>query len=444
MNYRQNQDISWNFVDAQAVSSSFDQFDMNPDNGTGWYPSPPAEEPFALYSYPSSPLDIDIDLSSFVETTSSSASDAYMTPSIPSPVHARQEQTTVISISTTFYPGNPGIPVAPNMVLSSEDGTLFYLNSHFLARTGFNVFSLPPLESFSVADCSSPLPNTSLLQSPVSKLPDSSTTLDIIFHTIYGLSCAARAPSFDAIAQAISRMQQYNLSPSELIQPGTPLYVHLMSGHAPFHPLKLYTLAAKHGIEPLAVGVSSHLLGLSLSEITDDDATAMGSVYLKRLFFMHKGRTERLKNILVKPPTLHELETVEGCDITMQAALRRKWALLVTSLAWDAKPDISPRTIQEHFRSTGEVIQCSQCRQSWRERSVGVATEWATVKVIGRHYRHDPPNQNHRITQPACIIKSRGSTECLACAKPPTHVKRRSIDFTFLFHATVILSHYAS
>jgi hypothetical protein len=288
------------------------------------------------------------------------------------------------------------------MVLASDDNTLFYLNSHLLASSGFNVFSVS-LQSLSLLHRSSTLPGGPLLHGPVSKIPDSSATLDIIFQTVYGLSCAIQAPTLDSLSFAISRMPVYNLSPSTLIGTGTPLYAHLMGNHAPLEPLKLYTLAGQHSIDSLAVGVSSHLLGLDLSEITDQMATTMGSVYLKRLFFMHKGRLARLKNVLARPPSLHDSKLAKVCDIATRAAVRNRWTVLVTSLAWDATPgkfrrahwdvlpthhdliaDISPHAIQAHLRSTGEALPCPQCQHSWQERTVEAATEWATVKVSRR------------------------------------------------------------
>lgn len=373
MNYRHNESISWNLIDT-AATSSFDVVEPCP----GWYPSPPAEETMALFDHPCPRFEEDLDLSGF---TGNAASGAYLTPpttSRGSPVHIQEEQSTMVSFSTTFYPGNPEILIGPDMVLSSDDGTLFYLNSHLLASAGFTVFSFPALETFNPPSSGS-LPGSALLHGGVTKLPDDSVTLSLIFHILYGLSCAVQEPSLDDLSKALSCMSKYNLSPSTLIQPGTPLYVYLMASYAPYQPLKLYILAAHHTIEPLAVAASSHLLGYDLSQITDEEATSMRSIYLKRLFFMHKGRTERLKSVLVKPPSLHDLDQ-EGCDAAARTGVLRKWALLVTSLAWDAKPDISPHSIQEHLRPMGDMLPCRQCQDSWKHRSVSAATEWATVK----------------------------------------------------------------
>lgn len=247
------------------------------------------------------------------------------------------KDTAVVSIATTFYPGNPEVFPASDTILSSDDGTLFYLNSQLLADAGFKIPPSAPLPGMAL-DNITPLPQSPFLpKGSVAKLPDSSITLSIIFHALYNLSCSALSPTLPALSRAISRMPEYSLTPARVIESDTALYADLMTQYAPIKALELYALAGKHAIEPLAVDVSSHLLGLNLSEITDELATTMGSVYLKRLFFMHKGRVERLKSLLAKPPSLH-VDKAADCDFEKQSALRRKWALLVTSLAWDARP----------------------------------------------------------------------------------------------------------
>ncbi|KAH6907716.1 hypothetical protein BKA70DRAFT_361751 [Coprinopsis sp. MPI-PUGE-AT-0042] len=89
-----------------------------------------------------------------------------------------------------------------------------------------------------------------------------------------------------------SRMSAYGLTPLGLVYSDTLLYTYPMAQYAPAHPL---ALALQHRLEALVVHVSSRLLGLHLSEVQDDLEKAMGSFHLKRLFFQHKGRMERLK-----------------------------------------------------------------------------------------------------------------------------------------------------
>ncbi|KAH6911577.1 hypothetical protein BKA70DRAFT_1268143 [Coprinopsis sp. MPI-PUGE-AT-0042] len=342
MNFRQNVEVSWAFPEmaGPSVMACTDELSsLGADPSTLPYPSPP-----------------------------------HSSPSMDKRNLVKKEEEFVISLSTTFHPGNPIISSPPDLILASNDGVLFYLNSRLLASSGFNVPTiLSPLQAPFNLDM---LPNN---QESIVKLPDSSLTLSIIFHAIYNISCGPFSPSLDAISHAISRMTEYSLTPSSLIQAGTHLYVYLMANYAPFSPLDVYVIAAKHRIEPLAVDVSSHLLGLNLSKITDDLASAMGSSYLRRLFFMHQGRMERLKKILIKPPSFHD-DVVADCDNKKQAALKRQWALRVTSIVWEAKPDISPFAIQQNLRLAEGVTPCSQCQASWADRVKEVGTEWATVK----------------------------------------------------------------
>jgi hypothetical protein len=70
MNYRQNQDVSWNLADAPATgSSSFSFFNTNVEDGSGWYPSPGLEEPFAQYGATSQTMDADMDVSQISRPT---------------------------------------------------------------------------------------------------------------------------------------------------------------------------------------------------------------------------------------------------------------------------------------------------------------------------------------------------------------------------------------
>ena len=62
----------------------------------------------------------------------------------------------------------------------------------------------------------------------------------------------------------------------------------------------------------------------------------MGPVYLKRLFFLHFGRIDALKRVLLPPP--HPHPPTQHCDFTEQKHLTRAWALASAYFAWDARP----------------------------------------------------------------------------------------------------------
>lgn len=65
-------------------------------------------------------------------------------------------------------------------------------------------------------------------------------------------------------------------------------------------------------------------------------AERIGAVYLKRLFFLHFGRAEALKRILLPPP--HPHAPTPSCDFSDQKKLTRAWALASAYLAWDTRP----------------------------------------------------------------------------------------------------------
>lgn len=167
---------------------------------------------------------------------------------------------------------------------------------------------------------------------------ESSEVLNVVLHTIYGISCAQYRPSFDTIATAIASLKTYGIPLREHLTPSTPLFELLMS-HAPLVPLQLYTLAASHDLYDLAALTSSYLHSFSLASLTDEMAEDMGPVYLKRLFFLHYGRADALKRILLAPP--HPHAPTPQCDFTDQKKLTRAWALASAYLAWDARAGAS-------------------------------------------------------------------------------------------------------
>lgn len=130
-------------------------------------------------------------------------------------------------------------------------------------------------------------------------------------------------------------MPEYGLDPRTFITPARPLF-GLLLAQAPVFPLESYALAARYELEDLAVSSSSHLLSMSLSSLSDEMACRIGPLYLKRLFFLHFGRCEALKRVLLSPPHPHPV--TPDCDLSEQKRLTRAWALAGAYLAWEARP----------------------------------------------------------------------------------------------------------
>jgi len=147
-----------------------------------------------------------------------------------SPFPTQHVYDSVVSISTTFYPG--ALTLESDVCFSSSDTVLFYVHSYIIWAASETAFS--------------------------SFLSEEAAVLNIILHTLYSTSCAQHSPSLQTMVTAVERMPFYNLDPVQFIQPGLPLYTLLLSS-APLYPIEIYCLAAKFNLEGLAVNTSSHL-----------------------------------------------------------------------------------------------------------------------------------------------------------------------------------------
>lgn len=171
-------------------------------------------------------------------------------------------------------------------------------------------------------------------QEDVINVPESSNTLNVIAHALYDTSCAKHAPALETIEEAIDRMPTYGIIPALHVVPGKELY-NLLLTHAPISALRVYALAAKHKLHELARQASAHTLSLSMSMITDELASRMGSVYLKNLMLLHVARKEGFKTIILPAPEKHV--PTQACTAEDQRKLHRAWALAAAYLAWDGR-----------------------------------------------------------------------------------------------------------
>ncbi|KAF9075896.1 hypothetical protein BDP27DRAFT_1212080, partial [Rhodocollybia butyracea] len=273
----------------------------------------------------------------------------------------------IVSISTTFYPGSSLDSLPPDLALLSSDSVFFYVHSHILIASSTNDFhSLIPTSSSKKAS------------HMVINVPDLSPVLNIILHVIYDLSASQYSPSFETLANAVDRLSTYGINPKQRITSNTPLHTLLLS-HAPLYPLDVYTLAAKHDLSDLAVSTSPHLLSFQLSTLTDEMAEAMGPKYLRRMFFLHIGRSEALKRLLLQPP--HPHAPTPFCDFTDQKTLTRAWALASAYLAWDARPDLSTGFLESALAPLAEHLSCGLCKQGLNDRIKNLIVQWSVVKV---------------------------------------------------------------
>jgi hypothetical protein len=229
----------------------------------------------------------------------------------------------MVSVSAAFFPGSRELP--SDTILRSSDSVLFYVHCKTIletSRLAFKDFLKTPLSDPKFRDV-------------IIDIPEHSSILNILMHTVYELSCAKHSPDFADLEKAVERMPFYGLPPKRHMLPDTPLFDILLS-HAPIYPIRVYALAGQFDAYDLAAKSSSHLLSYNLSELTDELAIKMGAVYLRRLMALHITLVDSLKNIILQPP--HPHPSTRTCDFTDQKKLSRAWALAASYLAWDSRP----------------------------------------------------------------------------------------------------------
>ncbi|CAL1707892.1 unnamed protein product [Somion occarium] len=293
-----------------------------------------------------------------------------LTPVTPS-TSDEPVENIIVSVSTTFFPGaeHAHVPGFPDFIIVSSDSVHFYVHVDKLldaSKNGFN--SLLPLRPEDQKDG----------MELVLKLPETSSVLNIILHTIYTISCAHYSPTVDVIVEAVNSFPKYGIPVGTYVALWTPLYQLILSV-APYSAIEMYALAASHDLYDLAVPISSHLLGFPLSSITDDLATRIGPVYLKRLVFLYLNRMRALKQLLLCPPRPHE--ATEKCDTLEQKKLTRAWALGAANLVWDARPDLSASSIISVLSFLTDGLTCTLCHDSLQARIRELVVQWSDVKT---------------------------------------------------------------
>lgn len=275
------------------------------------------------------------------------------------------EEKKVVSISSAFFPGADSV-ITDTVFRSSED-VLFYVSSPTILSASQDAFR--PILGSSLGD--------KRFRDGIIDIPDNSSILNIVLHTMYERSCEKHSPTLDDLERAVDRLPSYGLVPKKHLTPSSPL-VRLLLFHAPLAPLRVYTLAAHHEIDSLAVGASSYLLSIPLSSITDEMTTRMGARYFRRLAALHLSLIENFKAIILRPP--HPHPPTKQCDFEEQKKLSRAWALAASYLAWESDPGIPISKILSTFNALGDHLPCTPCKEGLVHRIKDIAVLWANVK----------------------------------------------------------------
>ncbi|CAL1707899.1 unnamed protein product [Somion occarium] len=286
----------------------------------------------------------------------------------PTPIGSPTSETVTVSVSTAFHPASHSDVYIPDLIIRSSDRVFFHVHRDHLIRASTNSFNYLVSTSDSASAPGS---------APVVPLPETSDVINVVFHVIYKQSCSQYNPSLAVLIASIMTLKKYGISLGEHINPTAPLFPILLT-QAPMHAIELYMVAAENDLRDLAVAVSPHLLSFHLPTVNDEMAARMGPIYLKKLFFLHINRTHILQELMLTPPVSHP--PTFDCGIDQQQRTTRAWALSCASLAWDARPDLSPTRMQNVLGTMESQLTCELCRASVDARIQQLMSEWALAQ----------------------------------------------------------------
>jgi len=277
-----------------------------------------------------------------------------------------EDEAQSVTVSAAFYPTANILSVAPDAVMLSADRVFFYVHSEFLRHQSTNNFNhiLPAILHHAESE------------HQIALLPvhEHSHVLNVILHTVYGLSCIQFSPTNDVLSAAVAGLQTYGMQLDVHLAPETPLFA-LLAARTPSTPLFVYTLAAQYNLYELAAQASAFLLSLKVSAIDGECADRMGPIYLNRLLALQQGRVEALKEILRAPPSGHPL--TDHCNAESQAGLARAWMLTAAYLIWEARPELTTTSMEVTFESVAGSIRCEACKAAFSERLAQALNSWA-------------------------------------------------------------------
>lgn len=124
---------------------------------------------------------------------------------------------------------------------------------------------------------------------------------------------------------------------------------------------------------------SQYTLTTPLSHVTETVAVTTGPSYLRRLVFLHLGRTEALKRILRRQPVPHD--ATPSCGEAGRKWLSTAWLAASAEIALQENPQaVSAGTLISTFGPIGSGTTCPHCKEILRERIATMLQEWVVVK----------------------------------------------------------------
>ena len=252
------------------------------------------------------------------------------------------ETDTIVSMSTTFWLGAMDDPYPTDVLLVSSDNVLFCVHSITLL-----VHSLDKFGGY-LKDMSQPI-----------LLSAHSAVVNLALYALYDLNPSPFNPTPALMTQALNFLIDHGILPKDCITPRGP-FCQALSTLGVQSPLETFMAAAYFDLEALAVDVSRNLLSLPLQSITEEIARTIGPSYLRRLFFLHLGRIDRLKQLMLQVPEAHGQN--KDCYDSEQRLLQLEWRSLAVALAPEASPAMGPSRLYTAFLPiTQKKSLCPDC-----------------------------------------------------------------------------------
>ena len=245
-----------------------------------------------------------------------------------------------VQVSSAFLYGAMDGASPTDLMLISSDQVYFFVHSAVLLKHSKDGF-------------------TGLLVDDKVYFPEKSEVLNLILHAFYNLDPSKFRPTVELVAATLRSLQKYDVSLDSLLTPDHPMSTTIL--HLGIQsPLETFAMVAAFKLEHLAIEVSRKLVSVPLHNLTEDLAERMGPLYLRRLVFLHLGRIDRLKKLLMRPPSLHPV--TKDCYESDQKRLRNHWKALAVALGWEAQADMSPQRIHGAFTTILSKTSCSECQ----------------------------------------------------------------------------------
>ncbi|CUA78241.1 hypothetical protein RSOLAG22IIIB_13020 [Rhizoctonia solani] len=286
-----------------------------------------------------------------------------------------------ISISSRFHNASWDMQDADVLFLTS-DQVFFYAHRSVILQHSSNCFGGLLVDTMDNTDeeidVSQPMSDSDSLLGIEPKLVviDSSANIfNVVLLALYQFPIQQFAPSNDTLCQVIPTLTSLGYDPSVIAYPRSELYGLLLRSAAA-DPYPMYAAAAQCSFESLAVSVSALTLRRPLHEITEELAQQMGPIYLRRLFFLHLGRADALKRIVLPQPNLHPPESNPHCDSESQKCIQRAWTLASAYIISQNHPG----EVNDVVSLLGTRVECTECGRSLQERISRLVNDWSAVK----------------------------------------------------------------